>query len=410
MNNTLLHQDCIDATLRVLQKAAYVSARLQLTCCRAGDRAQMISTLSLSRRSGARRIRLAALSAILVSLLAACGAEDEPVAEIRPVRVVAVEEREAGETVSLSGTVESQIQVDLAFRIGGRMTERLVNVGDTVEPGQLMARLDPTDEQNALRAAEASLVAANGQRSEARLNYERQRHLYERQIAARVAFERAEQVYTSTSAAAEAAEAQVGIALRRLDDTELYADAAGVVTAIGAEPGEVVQPGRMIVQVARDDGRDAVFDVPAAMIEASAPDPEVQVSLSLNPGISARGRVREVSPRADAVTGTFRVRVGLIDPPEEMRLGSTVVGRTTFASHSGIELPASALTRADGQPAVWVVDRETMTVALRPIAVARYAPASIIVAEGVEPEELVVTAGVQALRPGQKVRLLGEAS
>lgn len=370
----------------------------------------MISTLSLSRRSGARRIRSAALAAIVLSLLTACGAEDEPVAEIRPVRVVAVEEREAGETVSLSGTVESQIQVDLAFRIGGRMTERLVNVGDTVEPGQLMARLDPTDEQNALRAAEASLVAANGQRSEARLNYERQRHLYERQIAARVAFERAEQVYTSTSAAAEAAEAQVGIALRRLDDTELYADAAGVVTAIGAEPGEVVQPGRMIVQVARDDGRDAVFDVPAAMIEASAPDPEVQVSLSLNPGISARGRVREVSPRADAVTGTFRVRVGLIDPPEEMRLGSTVVGRTTFASHSGIELPASALTRADGQPAVWVVDRDTMTVALRPIAVARYAPASIIVAEGVEPEELVVTAGVQALRPGQKVRLLGEAS
>src|SRR5690606_108500 len=143
--------------------------------------------------------------------------------------------------------------------------------------GQIIARLDPTDEENALRGAEASLVAANGQLSEARINYDRQRHLYERQIAARVAFERAEQVFISTQAAADAAEAQVGIARRRLDDTELYADAPGVATAVGAEPGEVVQPGRMIVQLARDDGMDAVFDVSAAVIEASPPDPEVSV-------------------------------------------------------------------------------------------------------------------------------------
>lgn len=365
----------------------------------------MTSSISLSRRLGT-----ALLAAGLLPLLAACGEEEASAPEIRPVRVVAVESREAGEAVSLAGTVESQIQVDLAFRIGGRMIERLVNVGDTVDAGQLVARLDATDEQNGLRAAEATLLAANGQLSEARLNYERQRHLYERQIAARVAFERAEQVYTSARAAAEAAEAQVGIALRRLDDTELFADAPGVVTAVGSEPGEVVQPGRMIVQVARDDGKDAVFDVPAAVVEAATPDPEVQVSLSLNPGVTAKGRVREVSPRADAVTGTFRVRVGLIDPPAEMRLGSTVVGRATFGSHAGIELPASALTSADGQPAVWVVDRDTLTVALRPIGVARYAPASVMVSEGVEPDELVVTAGVQALRPGQKVRLLGEAS
>lgn len=120
--------------------------------------------------------------------------------------------------------------MNLAFRIGGRLTERRVDVGDTVEPGHLLARLDPTDEENGLRAAEASLAAANGQLSEARINYDRQRQLYERQIAARVAFGRAEQVYTTAQAAADPAAAQVGIARRRLADTELYADAAGVLT------------------------------------------------------------------------------------------------------------------------------------------------------------------------------------
>jgi multidrug efflux pump subunit AcrA (membrane-fusion protein) len=120
--------------------------------------------------------------------------------------------------------------------------------------------------------------------------------------------------------------------------------------------------------------------------------------------------VREVSPRADPATGTFRVRVGLIDPPAAMRLGSTVTGRTTFGGATGIEVPASALTGAQDAPAVWVVDPATNTVALRPIGVERFGPASVAVSDGLSVGDIVVTAGVQALRPGQEVRLLGDAS
>jgi RND family efflux transporter MFP subunit len=287
------------------------------------------------------------------------------------------------------------------------MIERAVSVGDAVKVGQLIARLDATDEENGLRAAEASLAAAEGKLSEARLDYERQRHLYDRRIAARVAFERAEQVYSTMRAAADSAEAQVGIARRRLEDTELLADAPGVVTAIGAEPGEVVQAGRMIAQLARDDGKDAVFNVSAAMIGGSSGGSEVTVTLSLNPSVTAKGRVREVAPRADPVTGTFLVRVGLTDPPAEMRLGSTVVGRAVFGGESGIELPSSALTQAEGSAAVWVVDPKKGTVSLRRIGVERFTPASVVVSDGLDPGEVVVTAGVQALRPGQEVRLLG---
>ena len=163
----------------------------------------------------------------------------------------------------------------------------------------------------------------------------------------------------------------------------------------------------MIVQIAREDGRDAVFDVPPSMKDQAPADPVIEVALTMDPAVAATGRVREVSPRADPVTGTFRVRVGLDDPPPAMRLGSTVTGRMQLGGGAGIEMPASALTRAQAQPAVWVVDPATQTVSLRPIEVLRFDPARVLVGQGLETGDIVVTAGVQALRPGQKVRLLG---
>lgn len=347
----------------------------------------------------------------LTAALAGCDEEESTeVSELRPVRTVIVEESTAGETITLSGTVESQVEVDLGFRIGGRLVERLVSVGDTVEPGQLIARLDPADEENALRGAEAAQIAAAAQLSEVRATYDRQRQLFERDIISLAGLERAEQVFTSAQSAFDAAEAQVGIARRRLADTVLEADAAGVVTAVGAEAGEVVTAGRRIVQIARDEGKDAVFDVPATIVASSPADPEVTVTLSLNPGVTAMGRVREIAPRADPATGTIRVRVGLIDPPAEIRLGSTVNGRVHFGSTGGIEIPASALTSSDGAPAVWVVHPDNNTVALRTVEVTRFAPATVGIAYGIEVGERIVTAGVQALRPEQQVRVLGDAS
>lgn len=347
----------------------------------------------------------------LTCLVAACEPEEEEkTVDPRPVRAVEVTQSDGGRYVTIAGTIEAVEQVSLGFLHGGRMIERLVGVGDTVEPGQAVARLDSSDEENALRAAEANLAAVSGQLAEARINFDRQRTLYERQIAARAAFERAEQVYSTASAAADAAEAQVAVARRRLDETVLYADAPGVVTAVGAEPGEVVSAGRAIVQVARDNGRDAVLAVPANILESSPPDPEVTVALSLNSSVSTKGRVREIAPQADPVTGTFQVRIGLIEAPAELRLGSAVTARALFGGEGGIVLPATALTRSEGEPAVWVVDTASNTVSLRQIEVGTFAPSTVQVAGGLEVGEIVVTAGVQALRPGQEVRLLGAES
>lgn len=344
-----------------------------------------------------------------VTLLSACGPDAEEAApEIRPVRVITIEEREGGDMVSLTGTVQAELEVNLAFRIDGRMTARLVNVGDRVEPGQVVARLDPKDEENALRAARADLAGAMGQLLEAQNNYERQEALLRDGWTTRVRYDEARQTLETARSRADAARAQQYIAENRLGFTELFADSAGIVTAVGAEPGEVVQPGRMIVQVARDDGRDAVLDVPARVKDLAPPDPEIEVVLTEDPAVKARGRVREVAPRADAVTGTFEVKVGLTDPPAAMRLGSTVTGRMQVGGAGGIEVPASALTKADRQAAVWVVDMASETVSLRNIEVLRHDPSRVLVAQGLETGDVVVTAGVQALRPGQKVRLLGE--
>lgn len=355
-----------------------------------------------------------ALSYLLAAALlplTACHQAAEPAApEVRPVRVLAVERQAAGETLSLTGTIQAETEVDLAFRIDGRMLERRVNVGDTVAAGQVVAVLDPENEQSALRAARANLTAARGQLVEARANFERFRSLVNEGVVSRAEFDTRAQQFQTAQAQVDAAQAQVALAENRLNYTQLVADAPGAVTKRGAEPGEVVQAGRMIVQLARENGRDAVFNVPAAMIERAPANPEITVSLTMDPGVTAVGRVREVAPRADPATGTFQVRVGLTDPPAAMRLGSTVTGRLQVGGAEGMPIPAQALTRVDGHPAVWVVDPKTGTVATRAVDVLRFDPASVLIGGGLEPGEQVVTAGVQALHPGQKVRVLGAAS
>jgi RND family efflux transporter MFP subunit len=344
-------------------------------------------------------------------LLASCGVPEEPpMAELRPVRTVTVEEFPGGETVTLTGRIAAEEEVRLAFRVGQRMTERNVNVGDRVEAGRLVARLESTTLQNAVQGARAQVASAQAAAADARLEFERQRTLLERGVAPRARFERAQKVRETSTAQVDAAQAQLATAREQLTYTDLVADSAGVVTAVGAEPGEVVAAGQMIVRVARKGGRDAVFDAPARVKEAvGGLDPDVTVVLTSNPATRTTGRVREISPQADPVTRTFEVKVGLNDPPEAMRLGSTVTGTIQLGGAKGIRIPASALTTSQGAPAVFLLDPTSSTVSLRIVEVARFGLAEVELSSGLAADEVVVTAGVQTLRPGQKVRLLQAA-
>ena len=354
--------------------------------------------------------KLPILTAVLIAAsLAGCDKKPPPTAQARPVRTITVERGAAGETVSLTGQVRAKDQVSLAFRLEGRMVKRLVAVGDVLLAGQIVAQLDPQDQQNGLRTAQANLASAQAALTQARLTFGRQQQLLAGGWTPRAKFDEAQQALLSAVAQVEAAHAQVDTAQDQVSYTALSADAPGVVTATGAEPGEVVHAGQMIVSVARQGGRDAVFDVSEQIIRTGPRDPVVQIALTNDPSVHATGRVREVSPQADPATRTFQVKVGIIDPPPAMALGSTVTGSVTLSAPAGLALPTSALTRADGHPAVWVVDAKSQTVSLRTVDVARYDPAGVVVSQGLDTGEIVVTAGVQTLHPNQKVRLPGGA-
>jgi RND family efflux transporter MFP subunit len=348
-----------------------------------------------------------ALAIVLFALVAGCKrAEEAPREEVRPVRVITIEPRRAGETVSLSGTVQAQTEVNYAFRIDGRLVRRAVSVGDEVKPGQLIAELDAANEQSKLQAAFAERDAARARLVEQRNNHARQKEMLAKGFISRAAFDQIEAGLQSAESALKSAQSQVELAQNRLSYTRLVADAAGSVASTGAEPGEVVAAGRTVVQVARKGGRDAVFDLPARWRGAGPRNPEIVVALTSNPKVVAKGRVREIAPRADPTTGTFKARVALLDPPALMHLGSTVTGSVRLERAQGIEIPASALVRSGSQTAVWIFDPKAGSVALRPIEVASHESERIAVAAGLDPGDMIVTAGVHALHPGQKVRAL----
>ncbi|SDW54388.1 efflux RND transporter periplasmic adaptor subunit [Thiocapsa roseopersicina] len=344
-------------------------------------------------------------AAFMAATLAGCQENVPPTAQPRPVRTVTVEHGAEGETVSLSGQVQAKDHVGLAFRLDGHMTERPVNVGDVLEAGQVVARLDPRIEENTLRSAQANLASAEALLTETRLTFERHEKLLKTGATSRDAYDKALQAMLGAQGQVDSARAQVGIAQENLGYTVLSADAPGQVTAVGAEPGEVVRAGQTIVALARQGGRDAVFDVPERLIRTGPRDPVVDITLNDDPEVKATGRVREQAPQANPATRTFEVKVGLIDPPEAMQLGSTVTGRIRLTAPPGVEVPASALTESEAGPAVWVVDPHERSVSLRPVKVLRYDVASVVVSEGLERGDVVVTAGVHVLHPGQKVSL-----
>jgi RND family efflux transporter MFP subunit len=342
------------------------------------------------------------------ALLAACERNSNQMGGgARPVRTLTVDKRDVGEPVVLTGRIEAEDEVTLAFRISGRLKENNLRLGDTVQPGQVVARLEPQNELNALRAAQANLAAAQGQLTQARNHFDRQDTLLKQGWTTRANHDQATQARQTALSQLDAAEAQLKTAHDLVSFTELKADAAGVVTQTGPRAGEVVQIGQMILKLARRDGRDAVFDVPGQLLRSAPSEPEIVVNLTDDPAVKARGRVREVAPQANPITRGFEVKVGLTDPPPAMRLGATVTGRMEREAEATIEIPATALTNFNRQPAVWVVDPQNRTVSIRNVDVLRYDQAMVAVSGGLDRGEIVVTAGVQALHPGQIVRLLG---
>jgi membrane fusion protein, multidrug efflux system len=345
----------------------------------------------------------------LISVLTACHKEEKAAATaVRPVRTVTVEMQEAGERVSLTGEIQPRYQADLGFRVNGKILERPVDVGTHVKKDDLLARLDPQQYRQDLEVAKSEIAVAEAEVARSQNQEYRQRELLKNGYTTQVQYDQALKTFKTAQAQLDAARARQIQASENLGYTELKADNDGVITAIGADAGQVVSAGQMVVRLAQPGEREGLFNIGEGAFKTRPKDPTVTVHLISNPEIETAGKVRYVSPQADPATRTYTVRVSLPDAPPEMRLGANVVGTVTLDQGETVSIPGSALFQKDGKPAVWLVEKDK-TVQLKPITVQRYQGDSVVVGDGLVQGDVVVTAGVQKLLPGQKVALM-EAS
>ena len=298
----------------------------------------MLPNLASARSRLVHRHPLPATVAVLalaaVALLSSCQRAEEQVApEIRPVRTITVDKRAAGDTVPLTGTVQAQTEINQSFRIDGRLLERALNVGDAVRPGQLVARLDSQNEESSVQSARAQLTGARARLAEAQNNFTRMRDLVAENAVSRASFDQAEAGLKTAQAQVESAQSQVTLAENRLSYTRLVSDrgrggdGAGRGAGRGRRRRPHDRPGRP-----RRRARRGVRRARAGQGRGCPRIRKSSSSLTSDPKVTANGVVREIAPRADPVTGTFRVKVRLVNPPPAMRLGTTVTGRMKLAS------------------------------------------------------------------------------
>ena len=330
----------------------------------------------------------------------------EPRAEVRLVKTMTVASRVVAESYSAIGEIKPRHESDFGFRVSGKLIERRVDVGAKVSKGELLARIEDQDYRNRLLSAKADRTAAEAVLVEAEAAEQRSRTLLEKGYTTRANHEVAVKNLRSAEAKLDSARIAFAMAEDQLRYTELHADFSGVVTAVAAEPGQIVNVGQVVLRIADPSEKDAVFSIAeSAFAHPPRPGerPRIIVSLLSNPAVITTGEVREIAPVADDTTRTYKVKVGLERAAEEMRFGASVSGKIERAMQPVIVLPGSALFDRDGGPAVWVV--EGSEVRLKPVTVARYETDRIIVSDGLAQGDIVVTAGVNRLRESQKVRV-----
>ena len=347
---------------------------------------------------------LAGLAACAAIGLAGCREEAAPPEPIRPVLSLVVAPQST-RTVGFTGTVQPRYQVSLGFRVLGRLISREVEVGDRVTAGRRLAAIDSVALDLAVRSAEAELFSARAQLANATGVEERQRTLLAQNTATQAQYDAAQEARASAQAALRRAEANLVKAREQLGYAELRSDIDGVVTAVGAQVGQVVSAGQAVVSVARPEVREAALDVPENIAGELKPGAEFDVALQLDPRVHVPGRLREIAPQADPTTRTRRLLVTLSSAPEVFRLGTTVTVTLTTAAVQTIVLPRTAVIKRDGRSYVWVVDPVARTVSTQEIRIDDRDADSVRVADGLAPGTRVVTAGANSLKPGQSVKI-----
>jgi multidrug efflux system membrane fusion protein len=352
------------------------------------------------------------LSIAIAAMLAACS--KAPPAE-EPVRAVRTQIVGTGSVVAsheYAAEIRARTESRLAFRVGGKLVRRLVDAGDVVRPGQVLAHLDGQDLRLGQDAAQAALAAARANLEWSEAEFKRYRELRDQGFISGAELDRREAALKSARAQADQLRAQANVQGNQATYAALTSDGAGVVTGVDAEPGAVVQAGTTVLRVAHDGPRDVVFQVPEDRVG------QVRALLGQRGALKVRlwgqedvipATLREVAAAADPATRTFAVKADL-GPQAPVRLGQTARVAIESPPQDGvIRLPLAAVFEQQGRSSVWVLDRQAMTVSARPVVVAGAEGNLVLVGGGLAAGQTVVTAGVHALTPGQRVKLYAEA-
>jgi len=343
---------------------------------------------------------------LLGSLLLAACSKQEPVPEpVRPVLFVEVQPESEQSLGRFAGSIQARYESTLGFRVSGRIAQRSVDVGSEVEKGALLATLDPTDQQNNLRASQGDLARIEAQWINAQANARRQQELFDRGVGAQAQLDIAQTDLRTTSASLEQARAAVSQAQDQLNYSELHTDHAAVVTAWKAEAGQVVSAGQEVVTLARPDVKEAVIDLPAPLADRLHEGVEFLVAGQLDPSVNTTATLREIEPQAERATRTRRARLTLADTPAAFRLGTAISVTLTSAIEPRIQLPVNAVQDVDGKTRIWIIDMHNQTVAPREVKVVSRDEDNVTLLAGLKAGERVVSAGVNSLKPGQKVKV-----
>lgn len=343
----------------------------------------------------------------LALALAACGEEKKPAAQAPiPVKAQIVTASQHVLSVAFTGEIKARVQSDLGFRFAGRIAKRFVDVGDHVHAGQVLATLEAREQTAEVDSAEAGVESAEATLRQATAAYDRQKALLTNGYTTQTNYDNALQALQAARATLDAARSAFGTAKEQFANTTLTAEAAGVVTARNAEAGQVVEAAQSVFTVSLDGQRDAVFDVYEGLLAYLPSNDTIEVALVSDPAVKTTGTVREIAPAIDPSTGTVRIKVAVDSPPPAMTLGAAVTGAGRFDPDTVFRLPSSAFFTANGKPAAWTVDPHSHVAAMRPIVIDSYRSGEILVRSGLKAGDIVVTAGVQLLRPGQIVKPL----
>jgi multidrug efflux system membrane fusion protein len=359
----------------------------------------------LRERSSAmfRHVLSVALPLSLISLLVACGNPEAVQPQARPALVV--HPLPAGALVdTYPGEVRARLESELAFRIGGKVLKRLVDVGERVKAGQVLAELDPQDVRLQLEAARAQVSAAEANLKLVRSERDRYKILMNRQLVSRSQYDNAENLYRAGEARLQQIKAEYNVANNQAGYARLRANQNGVIAKRLLEAGQVVSAGQTVFTLAADGEREVLISLPEQNVERVKVGQEVEVELWSQADQRFPGRIRELAPAADPQSRTFAARVAFTEGKVPADLGQSARVFIRVAGDVPLAVPLSALTAEKDAPYVWVVDPASSKLQRTPVTIGAYTETNVPVLSGLQADDWVVAAGVQVLREGQVVR------